>query len=248
MSRLVLLIFVSIPLFAFSQSDIPVYKKLSLGVSFEVNYVNRFLRHDQSLKYVQGFPDINGVGKMGGVVGLNLDYTLTPDISLGTGLLFSDRGYATKMTELIWVSPDEAYPTHSKTVFTSYFFEIPLKVKYNFHIANVGMYVTGGPSIGQLIYSKTSVFTYFRDTREKAVSNKIGDGYTNNVLSFHIGVGFDVPISHRFRVSIEPLYRQTLTSLSHHSESKRYFHSFGLNTNLFLRFKKKTYGINRSEY
>ena len=238
MSRFVLLIFVCAPIFVFSQPDIPAYKKLSLGVNFEANYAERFLRHDQSLKYVQGFPDIKGLGKIGGVVGVNLDYTLTPDISLGTGLLFSDRGYSTKKTELIWASPDEAYPTHSKTVFTSYFVEIPLKVTYNFHVANFGMYVTGGPSIGQLIYRKTSVFTYFRNTREKAVSNKIGDGYTNSVLAFHIGIGFDVPLSHRLRVSIEPLYRQTLTSLSHHNESKRYFHSFGLNTQLFLRLKK----------
>lgn len=244
MSRLVLLIFVCAPIFVFSQPDIPAYKKLSLGVNFEANYAERFLRHDQSLKYVQGFPDKKGLGKIGGVVGLNLDYTLTPDISLGTGLLFSDRGYSTKKTELIWAFPDEAYPTHSKTVFTSYFVEIPLKVTYNFHVANFGMYVTGGPSIGQLIYRKTSVFTYFRNTREKAVSSKIGDGYINNVLSFHIGLGINVPLTSRFTLSIAPLYRRTLTSLSHHNETRRYYHSFGLNTYLFLTFKKRKHGPN----
>lgn len=244
MSRLGLLILACVPFFTFSQSEDPAFKKLSVGINFELNYVDYVLRHNPPLKDIKNFRDINEKGKVGGAIGFNLEYSLTPSISLGSGLLFLDRGSATKKTHLIWVSPEDSFPTHSKIIFTSYFVEIPLKLKYNLNVANFGLYVTCGPSIGQLIYSKTSVFTYIKETHQKAVSNKIGDGYINNVLSFHIGLGINVPLTSRFTLSIAPLYRRTLTSLSHHNETRRYYHSFGLNTYLFLTFKKSKHGPN----
>lgn len=238
MSKSFLYLLVCTPLFAFSQSDITRYKKFSLGINMEVNFVKSFLRHGRTLNHAHNLPDITGVGKIGGALGLNLNYTLTSNLSIGTGLLFSDRGYATRLTDLKWSSLDDTYPTQSKTVFNYYFVEFPLRLKYQFHTLKCSWYVTGGPSVGHLIFSKTSVFTYYRNTYEKAVSKKLGDGYTSHFFSFHIGIGIDVPVSDNLSLHFEPLYRQVFTSLSHHSDIKRHFRSIGLNTHLSLRYKK----------
>lgn len=238
MSRLVLWLVVWAPLVVFSQTRNRALEKLSLGISVEVNYGQRLLRQDPSPGYAPNRPEMAGVGKIGGVVGINLGYALTPKLTVGTGLLFSDRGYATNKTELVWASPDATYPTHSRTTFSYYFVDIPIYAIYRFSVAGLGMYVTGGPSVGNLVYQRTAVITYFGNNREKAVSKKLGDGYMNSIFSFHAGFGVGVPVSDRFRVGIEPLYRRTLTSFSHHHESRRYFHSFGLNTRLSMKFKK----------
>lgn len=238
MKPIALLFLVCVRIFAFSQPQTSTSQRLLFGVSFEANYVNQILHYKQSLKLIEDLRHSSEKGKGGGAIGLNLEYSITPAISLGTGLLFLDRGYATKKKALTWISPEDLYPTHGKTVLTFYFVETPLKVTYNFNVADFRMYVTGGPSIGHLVYTKTSVITYFRETRHKAVSNKIGDGYTNNILSFHVGLGINVPLAHGFKLSIEPLYRQTLTSLSHHNEGRQYFHSIGINTHFFLTLKR----------
>lgn len=238
MIRSILLLFACTPICVFSQTGLPEYKRLSLGINTEANYVESHLRKNRPGENSKDFSESNEIGKIGGTVGLNLDYRLTPQLSVGTGLHFSDRGYATPKTELSWATPDDSYPTHSKTLFTSYFVEFPLRVKYRFRTANCGIYVTGGPSVGHLIYRKTAVFSYYGNRHEKSVFSKPGNGYTPNLFSFHLGIGIEVPLSDRFSVLLEPLYRQTLTSLSHHKEVQRYFHSLGLNTHFLLRFKK----------
>lgn len=237
MNRLHLWILACIPSVTFSQSAPPAFKKLSIGVTFEIDYVNQFLRFPQPHKDIPDAAD-HRQARVGGAIGVTAEYALTPRMALGTGLQVLERGYATKKTELNWVSPHDRYPTHSKVVFTSYLVEVPLNLKYNFNVAAVEAYITGGPSIGRWIHRKTSVLTYFKETKQKTVSNKIGDDYLNTIVSVHLGVGVRVPVSSRFTLGLEPLYRRTLTSLSDHREAERYVYSFGINTHLSLKFKK----------
>lgn len=226
-----------VPLFAFSQSPILTRKKFSMGISFEASYVNHMLNYDRSVKSTVDRFAVNEKGKIGGTIGFNLDYAITSTISVGTGLLIADRGYGTKKMPLIWASSQDFYPTHSKTVVTSYFVEIPLTFKYRVTIATARLYVIGGPSIGHMFYRKTTVFAYIGKARNKTVSNKIGDGYTNRMVSINMGIGADVPLFHRLNLCIEPVYRRSLTSLTQHPDAERYYQSIGLNTVIFFKLK-----------
>jgi hypothetical protein len=146
----------------------------------------------------------------------------------------------TLMENSTWDNPQPDYPVKSKTQFSYYYIEIPLKVNYHFKFGKLNGHTISGISFNNFISRRTTLIAQFENGEKDKTTSNVDYGYKPDTYSFLIGIGLDIPITDRFLLNIEPIYRQNFTSMSYDKNAKEYFYSFGLNTKLFYRLKKKT--------
>jgi hypothetical protein len=122
--------------------------------------------------------------------GLNLEYLLSPNLSLKSGLLYERKGWATEITRLD--TNHEPIGTHDQTAHFDYL-TIPLMVSYSTK-GTVRFYVNGGTYFGVLL-SNTITLGEFGDYPEKTIDVKEDTKTFDFGLSF--GCGLFLPIGER---------------------------------------------------
>jgi hypothetical protein len=222
------------------QVDDTIFKRFSIGLSYEPNYSNRQLNYSSQNKSIEGLRETEEIPNYGFRTGLNFRYGLSSKFAIETGLLFAKSGFSTRKKDLIWDSPDATYPIKSKTEFAYYYFEIPLKVNYYFKIGRLNLYATTGLSANNFLNRETTLTTFAQNGEENKSSDQQYYGFKADTYSFLLGFGMRIPISKRSILYIEPMYRHNFTSVVVDKDAKEYLYTIGLNTKLFYNFKRKS--------
>lgn len=239
--RICICIFCMLPFIGFGQSTNTTSKtnKWHIGVSFESGVSYRQLNYSYSYQWIKNDRNQNEVPKFSFNTGLNMRYKINSRWSVDVGLLYSNTRYSTLKESLYWETQEPDFPTHSKTVYTYHHIILPIKANYHFEIKKVKLYLTGGLSLNNFTNKTTKLITYLRNEIYQISKDQSNYGFRQDTYSIILGFGLNVPLSERFFLNIEPIYRQNFVSIINDKNAKEYLYSFGINTKVFLLMRKK---------
>jgi hypothetical protein len=212
-------------------TDSVSYNKFHIGFTYAPELSYRILRTDEPDIWMKENFDTLEISKYGYTTGLNIIFSINKNLSLSSGLLFSDKGERTKKYA---IQPVNNYVNHF------YYLDIPLKVIYTIRHKKyyyskpkkMNFYITGGFSVNVFLNSRTKTISGLENT-EETLKNSFDLSRIN--FSFLAGCGMTAPITNRWYFKLEPLYRTSLNKVAD-SPVKKYFYSLGLNLGLFSKF------------
>lgn len=245
MSKWLLILFI-MPLIAKGQNSDSLRYKWLVGVSFESNLSYRQLQYSGINQYIGNERNSDEIPKFGFNAGLNIRYQISSKWCMDGGIIYANRGYATREEELIWFPPNSSYPTKSKSMVSYHYIEIPVKVNYNFRIGRGKFYITAGVSLNNFTNKTTTLVVYQANGEPLRQKDQSNYGYQQDTYSVLLGLGVTIPVAKKIFLNIEPIYRQNFTSIMVDNTAREYFYSIGLNTRLLMGWKKKMgYKINK---
>ena len=150
MKTVCLFLFVIITVNCFSQEENeesnPDSKKILIGISFSPDYSSRRLSGTSVAKQLIDSRNNEESSKIGYTGGLNLIIRIKDNIGIGTGILFSNKGYQSERSNLIFGDALDLrsnngfiYSTSfqpgmksAKITYNDYYIDIPSKIMFSF--------------------------------------------------------------------------------------------------------------------
>lgn len=233
------LLFFLLSFMAYSQRDSVQLRKISIGAVYSPDYCYRILQFPSASKWVKEMRNKEEMPMFGFSTGLGLKYNLNAKIGIETGAYYTIRGEETKQTLLVWTSPDPAFPDKSKTKFRYTVIEFPLKVNYCLRTGKLSYAVSLGVSANVFSEKNSKVILTYEDGHKtKAVSN-VNIGYRKFNSALLIGAELKYQFSERIAFTLNPIYRQFITSILIDGKSKEYPYAVGVAFGVYYTFKKK---------
>jgi hypothetical protein len=223
-----------IPLTIFSQNSDSTKTRshyFPVGIIFSPDVDYRFLKSDESVKWIADERNSFEIPKFGYTVGFDF-FLHIKNFGFESGLEFSDMGEQTKKRELIWAQPDPSLPTKVSSVYHYHYLAIPLKKDFMFARINKvslkfmkrilrGKIPTSDFGLIASIGISTTIFI-----NQKAVTQfEYSDGHTSKIhgsqqglsrVNFAAlgGLGIDYQFTTRLRIKLELVYRQSVTPIA----------------------------------
>jgi hypothetical protein len=238
--RILIVVLLVLPLFAIAQQQQQTTrKKFSMGLSFAPGLSYRSLKYSDANQWIADQRNDEEVAKVGFSAGVNLFFCLNTHITVETGLQYANRGEMKKKQDLIWTAEAPSSPG-SAQVSTGYqFFDIPLKVNYQFSTERrLNYYVNAGFLNSIFLRKKTTVESIFSDGDKKKSSSYDKLGYTPICFFIYLGVGAEYDITKRLSLRVEPNYVRSLNSVVQDENGKTFLYGFQLNASVRLFFFK----------
>ena len=202
-------------------------KKHSVGVSFSPDYCFRKLTSNPSSEWIKDGLDTLEVGKIGYTTGLNYTFRLSKRIGISTGVLLSNKGEKTKKT---FSSQPSIFNYNNQY----YYLDIPLTVKYNIINKTLKLFVSAGISSNIFLVKKTTQITGYTNDDVK-INYYDKDGLSKVNLAILAGFGIEYPITKKWDLKIEPIFRRSITPIAN-TPVKKYLYSIGINIGLSTSF------------
>jgi hypothetical protein len=239
MKKALLIMFFLFSFCGYGQQDSIKLSKISVGAVYSPDYCYRILKFPATLQWVKEMRNAEEMPMFGFSAGLGLKYKLNSKIGLETGAYYTIRGEQTKKAELLWASPDPSFPDKSKTKFKYTVIEFPLKVNYYLKMGRLSYAVSLGFSANVFSEKNTKVFLEYGDGHKtKAVSN-VNIGYRKFNSAVLIGGELSYQFTERLAFTLNPIYRQFITSILIDDKAKEYSYAIGGACGVYYTFKKK---------
>jgi hypothetical protein len=210
-----------------SSSD---YKRVQIGINLSPDICFRKLENNDGSSMSDVLINIfdeSQIFKIGYTAGLNVCYNLKKNVSIETGLHYSNKGYQTKMQSLSFGTIDPSIPNQSKFVYNFYYIDIPVKANFTIGKKKLRFFTSVGLTTNIFIKETvTSVLIYSNRTDRKA--NPSAFNYNNLNLSPTVSIGIDYKINSKMNLRIEPTFRYGLLTIID-SPITGYLYSGGLN-------------------
>jgi hypothetical protein len=156
----------------FSQNEENVYNRFAIAISFEPYYSYRQLSYGSEIKFLETLRNNRELPKFGFSTGLNFRYNLSSRFSFESGVIFANRGMLISTENLTWDNPQADHPVKSKTRFSYYYIEIPLRVNYHFKFGKLNGYTISGISFNDFISRRTTLIAQRENgEKDKTTSN-----------------------------------------------------------------------------
>jgi hypothetical protein len=239
MKNKLLLLLVLVSLAAYSQEDSVKLSKFSIGAVYSPDLCYRILRFPSSSQWVKEMRNEEEVPMFGFSAGLGLKYILKPKITIETGAYFTIRGEQTKETTLIWASPDPAFPDKSKTKFKYTIIEFPLKVNYCLRSGRLSYAASLGVSANVFSEKNSKIISEYTDGHTTTAISNVNIGYRKFNAAVLIGAELTYQLTERIAFTLNPIYRQFITSILVDDKSKEYPYAIGAAVGVYYTFKKK---------
>ena len=229
-----------LPTLGFGQIESPG-KLESIGLIVSPNISYRTLSFSSPNQWIADRRNSEELPGFGFMVGATIHYRITDRIRIETGILYSDMSIRTADTDLTWVTPNDAFPIQTKTVFHYGSIRVPFKVNYRLYEHNkLNVYAVMGLSTNLFINKRTEVVTEYPDRHSDSHTSSKHVGYSIFGLGLTAGAGVEYQFSRRIYSRLEPSLNYSVTSAVVDKGSKEYFYSFGIMAGFFYRFGNKT--------
>jgi hypothetical protein len=223
----------------FAQTETVDFKKFQLGINYSADMNYRYLQKNENSS-VSNFTiqnrDQNELPKYGNTFGINLAYQLKRNLSLETGLQYSNKGYVFKTTLLTTIDPGDPLVFGDVRLFHIYeYLGIPLKINYFLGKKSLRFVSSLGICPNFLIQDK-SKYIYESPNGERRNVSKNNDDYNKFNLSATASVGIDYRISDRMNIRLEPTCRYGLLKIIDNTPVTAYLFNAGVNLSYYVGF------------
>ena len=237
--RRLLTLLIIIPLTTFCQNtDTTNTREISIGLTYSPDYCYRTLRHDAWRADNTKARDNCEFSKFGYTTGINFTLKINKRITLEIGLLYSDMGYKTKYESFIFDTTwTQLFPETQAITNITYqyiYFNIPIKAQYYILTRKAKLFLTAGLSPNIFLVQKTTLIFEYSDGHTETNTSTGSSELTTINLTAIAGFGFSYDLTSKLFLKIEPIYRQSLTSIIN-APIKEYLYSVGLNTGFYYR-------------
>jgi hypothetical protein len=218
---------------------------IGVSISPDVNY--RTLKNNDgsfSSGVVVDVRNDNETYKLGYTTGLNIVYRFTDKFEIESGLLFSNKGYRGRKTELTYGSQwngsgfndsvPAGLPSSAQFSYSYYYIDVPLKASYSFGNKRLRGCIGAGVTLNNFINEKVSWKLWYPDgTTEK---DHHGSEFAYNGLSLSplISAGINYRVNDKLNLKVEPTVRYGILNIIN-TPVTGYLWNVGLNAGLYLK-------------
>lgn len=209
-------------------------KGFQIGVNFSPDICFRTLKNNDGSASSESIIRLNNQYekiKVGYTAGINVRYAVKKNIGIESGIQYSNKGYQTKVKDLVYGQPEPSAPSRVKVIYNFHYIDIPVRAtliagekKLRF-IAGVGL------TANILIKETQKSVLWYSDRREKRYSPTNFPYKTVNITPT-ISAGIDYKISDQMNVRIEPTLRYGILKIID-TPVTGYLYSGGLNISYF---------------
>ena len=186
--------------------------KVSFGLNFSPDYNFRTVK-STDIVLQPGFEswEDNQIGKFGYTTGLTLSFKLSNRLALETGLQYSDKGYQTKIMDLVFEGTDPTDPilvkTKAKFKYSYQYIGIPLKLNMFFGEGDL-RFVSGiGVTTNFLLNVQNRANYEYPDGKKEMTNSKSKDDFNKIDISPMISFGIDYRLTSIIHLNAAPTFR-----------------------------------------
>jgi len=232
------LLFALFPLVSFGQSaDSTRVKWFGIGFNFSPDYSYRILKPTTQSKWIADLRDTLEIPKFGYTTGLNLLFRVSRNITLETGLQYSNKGEKTKTYPLLFINPNSPQePTVTQDVSFVYSYNyLDIPIKANFFLINkkFKLFLSGGISNNLLLFSTSKSTITFSPGNSSTSTVITSTKYSTVNMAVLAGFGIEHHLNSRCSLRLEPIYRRSLRSIID-APIESYLYSVGMNFGLYF--------------
>ncbi|MBK7468092.1 MAG: PorT family protein [Saprospiraceae bacterium] len=211
------------------------FKKVQIGINISPDICFRTLKNNDgssTSNIVMKLNNENETVKVGYTAGLNVCFNIKKFVGIETGIQYSNKGYQTKMKDLIFGQPDPLAPNKAKFIYNFHYIDIPVKANFTIGKKKVRFFTSVGLTTNIFIKeTQTSVLVYSDRTDRK--TNPTNFDYNRVNISPTISVGIDYKINSKMNLRVEPTFRYGVLKIID-APVTGYLYSGGLNISYYF--------------
>ena len=212
--------------------------KYEFGISYLPSNSYRTLRYSKSQEFLETFRNSNEIPKYSFSLGLLAQRRLNKNSAVQLAVSFSNPGYKTKETSVIWESSNPMYPVFHQVSFSYQYLSVAAGYRFMLNDAKVACYILPGFSLDGFIQRKTTTVIGFSDGKKEKLKSAVHGGYSAGDLSLIAAAGIKYNLSDQYAICVEPTFKHGLISVNPDRDSKEYLYFFGLNMVLIFSPEK----------
>jgi len=211
------------------------FKRVQIGINVSPDICFRTLKNNDGSSTSDLIVERNNKNetiKVGYTAGLNVCFNIKKFVGLETGIQYSNRGYQTKMRDLVYAQPEPSAPNRVKLIYNFHCIDIPVKANFTIGKKKVRFFTSVGVTTNIFITeTQTSVLIYSDRTDRKTSPTNIDYNKVN--ISPTISVGIDFKINSRMNLRVEPTFRYGVLKIID-APVTGYLYSAGLNIGYYF--------------
>ena len=242
MKKIIAFLFILISAYTYAQDTTKVKtkktKRFFVGVNFapEISYRTIHNNGGNSDNWLVKFRDSIEIPKFGFTTGINFDYIVSKHISIEAGIQYSNKGYQTKESALVFDNPRGGgynIPISGKFIYTYNYLDIPLKVNFAFGKKKTQFITSVGLTTNILLKATNTFVGKYSNGTPIGNSSNITDEYNRINLSPTISCGIQYNLSNKLFFKIEPTFRYGVLKMAD-APITQYIWNAGLNLSLYF--------------
>lgn len=238
MKKHILIIFLLIPFFIFSQND----SRFSIGIVLSPDYSYRTLVQQDDAPFfteLKEHYDNLDIPKVYYTAGLQIKYAVTEHISAGSGLQYSRKGYQTHYQPLVSiqpVDPDPALPTEAKFTYAYDFAEIPVFIEFKSNGNKLHTGFSAGATFNYFFNGRvTETGRYYDGHIAEVGAAEAIEGRREFMVSPFISAGLSWDITEKLELSLAPVCRYAAAKINAGDDPlSEYLWNAGIQAGIFL--------------
>jgi hypothetical protein len=148
--------------------------------------------------------------KFGYHAGIGFCINASEHFGMETGLIYSNKGYETKLMNYIYPVPDPSLPTKGRSIYNYNFLDIPLKANFFIGKGKVRFYASLGVVANILVAQNETFVKKYEDGRTEYDVFKTSEDFEKVVFTGAISAGIDVKFNKHLNLRVAPNFGHQL--------------------------------------
>ena len=185
-------------------------KKILIGFNFSPDYNFRTLKNSNGESSadvtIKNRNDIE-TPKFGYTTGMNVGIIVSQRLGLETGIQYSDKGYKTKIQDLVYFPPSPSSPKKAHFIYAYQYVGIPFKAKFYFGKGNVRFLSSIGLMTNFLLNVKQTTIVEYSNGKTEKNTQSTTSSFKKVDISPIVSIGIDYKLNKKFHLLAEPTFR-----------------------------------------
>lgn len=228
--------------YAWSQDEVNVnsisdFNRVQIGISISPDICFRTLRNNDgstTSDQIIALRNDNEIFKFGYTTGLNIGYSINSFFGLEMGIHYSNKGYQSKMIDLVFSQPEPSLPEQFKYIDNFHFVDVPFKANFTLGKKRVRFFTSVGVTTNFFIKATTTSVMVYADREDRKTSSSNYE-YAKVNFSPTFSAGIDFKINNSMNLRFEPTIRYGMMKIID-TPITAYLYNAGLNVSYYYSF------------
>ncbi len=167
-------------------------------------------QREQSIENLIELKNNSETFKFGYSAGIGFCMNVSQHFGMEVGVLYSNKGYETKLTDYIYAVPEPGMPTQGRSIYNYNFIDVPLKANFFAGKGKVKFYTSFGIITNVLVNQNETFVKKYEDGRTEYDVFTTNYPYEKVVFSATLAAGIDCKFSKSLHLRISPHFSHTI--------------------------------------